>query len=47
MNVQIILIELIIFLLIFSFLAFGMLMISPLTFISDFPHEIQEEYYKT
>lgn len=47
MNVQVIIIELIVFLLIFSFLAFGMLMISPLTFISDYPPEIQEVYYKT
>ncbi len=47
MNIQVIIVELVIFLLIFSFLAFGMLMISPLTFISDYPPEIQEVYYKT
>ena len=29
------------------FLVFGLLMISPLTFISDYPPEIQNAYYKT
>ena len=34
-------------LLIFSILVFGMLLISPLTFISDYPSEIQAEYYRS
>ena len=34
-------------LLIFSILVFGMLLISPLTFISDYPPEIQAEYYRS
>lgn len=47
MNVEIILIEILILLLAFGFLVFGMLYISPLTFISDYPPEIQEVYYRT
>lgn len=45
MNVTVIMIELLIMFLVFGFLAFGLLLINPLTFISDYPPEIQEEYY--
>lgn len=44
MTLSVILIEIGIMLLIFSILVFGMLLISPLTFISDYPPEIQAEY---
>lgn len=47
MNPTVILIEIIIMLLVFGFLVFGLLCISPLTFISDYPPEIQEVYYRT
>ena len=47
MNPAVILIEIIIMLLAFGFLVFGLLYISPLTFISDYPPEIQEVYYRT
>lgn len=47
MNVTVIMIELLIMFLVFGFLAFGLLLISPLTFISDYPPEIQEEYYRS
>ena len=41
MNVTVIMIELLIMFLVFGFLAFGLLLINPLTFISDYPPEIQ------
>lgn len=47
MNITVIFIEIIIMLLVFGFFVFGMLYISPLTFISDYPPEIQEVYYRT
>ena len=47
MNPAIIFIEIIIMLLVFGFFVFGLLCISPLTFISDYPPEIQEVYYRT
>ena len=47
MNPTIILIEIVIMLLVFGFFVFGLLCISPLTFISDYPPEIQEVYYRT
>lgn len=31
----------------FGILVFGMLFTSPLTFISDYPPEIQKEYYRS
>lgn len=34
-------------LLVFGFCVFGLLYISPLTFISDYPPEIQAEYYRS
>lgn len=43
MNLSVILIEIAIMLTCFSVLVFGMLLISPLTFISDYPPEIQAE----
>ena len=45
MNLSVILIEIVIMLAAFGALVFGMLLISPLTFISDYPPEIQAEYY--
>lgn len=47
MNAAVIVAELVIMLLVFGFLAFGLLLISPLTFVSDYPPEIQEVYYRT
>ncbi len=47
MNVFVVIIEIAIMLIGFSVLVFGMLLISPLTFISDYPPEIQAEYYRS
>lgn len=47
MNLSVILIEIAIMLVGFGTLVFGMLLISPLTFISDYPPEIQAEYYRS
>lgn len=47
MNISVIIIEVIVMFLVFSFLTFGLLCISPLTYISDYPPEIQEEYYRS
>lgn len=47
MNLSIIFIEIAIMLLGFTVLIFGMLLINPLTFISDYPPEIQAEYYRS
>lgn len=47
MNVSVIMIEIIIMLITFSVLVFGMLLANPLTFISDYPPEIQAEYYRS
>ena len=47
MNYSVILIEIAIMLTGFTALVFGMLLISPLTFISDYPPEIQAEYYRS
>lgn len=47
MNLSVILIEIVLLLLGFTVLVFGMLFISPLTFISDYPPEIQAEYYRS
>ncbi len=47
MNPTVILIEIFIMLLLFGFCVFGLLYISPLTFISDYPPEIQAEYYRS
>ncbi len=47
MNITVIIVELLIMFLAFGFLVIGLLMISPLTFISDYPPEIQETYCQT
>ncbi len=47
MNITIILIEIAVMCFVFLFLVIGLLLISPLTFISDYPPEIQEEYYRS
>lgn len=47
MNLLVILVEIGIMLIGFTVLVFGMLVISPLTFISDYPPEIQAEYYRS
>ena len=47
MNISVIIIEIVIMLLAFGFLVFGMLLITPLSFISDYPPEIQNTYYKS
>ena len=47
MNLSVILIEIAVMLLGFTVLVFGMLLINPLTFISDYPPEIQAEYYRS
>lgn len=47
MNSMVIIIEIIVMLAAFGFLVFGLLYISPLTFVSDYPPEIQEVYYRT
>ena len=46
-DITIILIELAVMCLAFLFLVIGLLLISPLTFISDYPPEIQEEYCRS
>ena len=47
MDITVILVELGIMCLVFFVLVIGLLFISPLTFISDYPPEIQEQYYKS
>ena len=47
MDIAVILVELGIMCLVFFVLVIGLLLISPLTFISDYPPEIQEQYYKS
>lgn len=47
MNWTIYLIECVVMMAVFGCLAFGLLLINPLTFISDYPPEIQERYYRT
>ena len=47
MNITVIIVELLVMFLAFGFIVIGLLMISPLTFISDCPPEIQETYYRT
>ena len=47
MNIGVIIIELLIMFLAFGYVVIGLLMISPLTFISDYPPEIQKRYYST
>lgn len=47
MNITIVMFEIFIMLIVFGCLVFGLLYINPLTFISDYPPEIQEEYYRS
>ena len=47
MDITVILVELGVMCLVFFVLVIGLLLISPLTFISDYPPEIQEQYYKS
>ena len=47
MNVTVIVVELLIMFLVFAFLVIGLLLINPVTFINDYPPEIQEIYYKS
>ena len=47
MNISVFIIECIIMAVLFGILVFGMLFTSPLTFISDYPPEIQKEYYRS
>ena len=47
MNISVFIIECKIMAVLFGILVFGMLFTSPLTFISDYPPEIQEEYYRS
>lgn len=47
MNISIFIIECIIMMAVFGFFVFGLLLINPLTFIGDYPPEIQEEYYRS
>lgn len=45
MSLSIFFMESVIFMTVFGTLVFGMLLISPLTFVNDYPPEIQERYY--
>ncbi len=47
MNITVIVTELLIMFLVFGFLVIGLLLISPLSFISDYPPEIQDAYYRS
>ena len=47
MNISVFIVECIIMAMVFGIFVFGLLLISPLTFISDYPPEIQEEYYRS
>lgn len=45
MSLSVFVIECVIFMAVFGALVFGMLLVNPLTFVSDYPPEIQERYY--
>lgn len=47
MNVTVYIIENLIMCVIFGVVVFGMLLVNPLSFISDYPPEIQEQYYRS
>ena len=47
MNWTIFVIECVMLMAVFGSLVFGMLLANPLTFISDYPPEIQERYYRS
>lgn len=47
MNISVFIVECIIMAMVFGIFVFGLLLINPLTFIGDYPPEIQEEYYRS
>ncbi len=47
MNIEVYIIESIIMCIVFGVFVFGMLFINPVSFISDYPPEIQARYYET
>lgn len=47
MNISVFIIECMIMTVAFGIFVFGLLLINPLTFIGDYPPEIQEEYYRS
>ena len=47
MNWTVFVIECVVLMAVFGCLVFGMLLANPLTFISDYPLEIQERYYRS
>lgn len=47
MNGTVLAIECVVMMAAFGCLVFGLLLINPLTFISDYPPEIQERYYRS
>ncbi len=47
MSITIYLIELVIMCLVFGVVVFGMMFLNPVSFISDYPPEIQARYYET
>ena len=47
MNITVIIVELVIMFLVFGFLVIGLLLINPVSFISDYPPEIQDAYYRS
>lgn len=47
MSILVFIIECITMVAVFGIFVFGLLLVSPLTFISDYPPEIQKEYYRS
>ena len=47
MNWAVFIMECVVLMAVFGCLVFGMLLANPLTFISDYPPEIQERYYRS
>jgi hypothetical protein len=47
MNIPVIVMELVIMCILFLGLVMGLMLMSPLSFISDYPPEIQAEYYRS
>ena len=47
MNCTVFILECAIMMAIFGVLVFGLLLINPVTFVSDYPPEIQERYYNS
>ena len=47
MNGTVLVIECVVMMAVFGCLVFGLLLINPLTFVSDYPPEIQERYYRS